>query len=144
MMSYFFIKFTLLCKSLFIVELLFKECPGTAVIGDTVRTGVWRIVGYLLTTVELALLRVDCMNVRLTIIADRLPFLAVAANAGEAFRTGEYDVAFLIVPCVGLVLLEDRELNGVNHLKVFKAQPECHCRNDVNLYQCLTTLEIVP
>ena len=114
-------------------------CPGTAVVGYAVALGEGGIVGHLLAAVELTLLGVDGVDVggggafvrgywvigvieviRLT--AHGFPLLAVNAYTCQTLGAGEDYVAFLVIPCVVLVLLEHGELDGVNHLQVLQTQ----------------------
>ena len=118
------------CKALHqIIKSFLEERPGATVVLNAVRTGVGRIVGDLLTAIELALLRVDGMGVGLAIAViavavggdgatDGVPLGTVAADPSQALGASEDDVALLVIPRVALVLLEHGELDGIDHLQV--------------------------
>lgn len=58
---------------------LLEMCPSLAVVFYTVALGVWGIVGYLLTTIEFALLWIDGVDVGFvcTLVAYYLVFLVL-------------------------------------------------------------------
>ena len=70
------------------------------------------------------------------------PFLAVKAHAGEAAVVGEDDAAVCVVPGVGLVLLEDWELDAVDGFQLIQRHAQGHGGEHVDLYQRLAAFVV--
>ena len=70
------------------------------------------------------------------------PFLAVEAHAGEAAVSGEDDAAIGVVPGVGLVLLEHRELDAVDGFQLIQGHAQGHGGKHVDLHQRLAAFVV--
>ena len=70
------------------------------------------------------------------------PFLAVKAHTGEAAVVGEHDAAVGVVPGVGLVLLEHRELDAVDGFQLIQGHAQGHGGEHVNLHQRLAAFVV--
>lgn len=70
------------------------------------------------------------------------PFPAVKAHTGEAAVVGEDDAAVGVVPGVGLVLLEDGELDAVDGLQLVQGHAQGHGCEHVDLHQRLAAFVV--
>ena len=68
--------------------------------------------------------------------------LATDADAGEAAVVGEGDAAVGVVPGGRLVLLEHRELDAVDGLKLIQRHAQRHGREHIDLHEGLTAFEV--
>ena len=70
------------------------------------------------------------------------PVPAVKAHAGEAAVVGEDDAAVCVVPGVGLVLLEDGELDAVDGFQLIQRHTQGHGGEHIDLHQCLAAFVV--
>lgn len=95
--------------------------PCFSVVLYTVTLGVRGIVCHLLATIEFALGWINGVDIGLTffLVTDSFPNGAIYAYANKTFATRKDDVSLFVIPCIFLILFQNRELEVINHFKVF-------------------------